>query len=366
MPESGHFTPQLPPHWLLMSLGAQHLLLTQAKCSQSSPVVQPCASLQRFEQFPLQPGPQQRSPEHAPLSQSSLLAQRWESGHFTPQLLPHLLLKSLGVQHFPLMHAWNFPQASSLMQSCPSAAHGQVSSRRPTTATPAMTRMRLVGLLKAANRALVGLSSAIIFVRCSTTREVCGQSSVRPWVYDRKVAQKAPPFVPRCTVRRLGRLLSRRNGAAHLAFMTREGAVDAVAAVPRGGECFFQSGGQHFLSVRAKIPAQSVKDQQRRIRMRRLACKGRAQRHQVPPGVGRENVEPCHVAGSRRARVPPRQQQARGSLTERTRGNELLPRLEVLRDHIARPFGFELVRANLHPQLGNLRLRSFGHVVILP
>jgi len=62
----------------------------------------------------------------------------------------------------------------------------------------------------------------------------------------------------------------------------------------------------------------------------------------------------------------PRQQQARGSLTERTRGNELLPRLEVLRDHIARPFGFELVGANLHPQLGNLRLRSFGHVVILP
>jgi hypothetical protein len=52
-PASGHLPPQVPPHWLLMSLGVQHLLLTHAKLSQSSPVVQPCASLQRFPQFPL-------------------------------------------------------------------------------------------------------------------------------------------------------------------------------------------------------------------------------------------------------------------------------------------------------------------------
>jgi hypothetical protein len=59
-PESGHFTPQLPPHWLLTSLGLQHVLLTHAKFWQSLPVVQPCPSLHWFEQFPLQLGPQQR------------------------------------------------------------------------------------------------------------------------------------------------------------------------------------------------------------------------------------------------------------------------------------------------------------------
>ena len=65
--EAGHVMPQLPPHGLLMSLGVQHLFLRHVKVSQSSLVVQPCASLHRFEQFPLQRGPQQRLPEHAPL-----------------------------------------------------------------------------------------------------------------------------------------------------------------------------------------------------------------------------------------------------------------------------------------------------------
>jgi len=105
MAATGQPTPQLPPHWCAMSLGLQHLVLTQAKVSQSSPVLQPCASLHRFPQFPLHCGPQQRSPEQVPLWQSSLRLHTPESGHFTPQLLPHRFVKSLGVQHFPLTHA---------------------------------------------------------------------------------------------------------------------------------------------------------------------------------------------------------------------------------------------------------------------
>jgi hypothetical protein len=101
------------------SLGEQHVLLTHTWLVQSAPVVQPCASAQLLAQFPLQPGPQQRPPEHVPLRQSALLPQAPASGHVTPQLPPHRLLMSLGVQHFFPTHAkcW---QSSPVVHPCPS------------------------------------------------------------------------------------------------------------------------------------------------------------------------------------------------------------------------------------------------------
>ncbi len=181
-PEPEHLTPQLPPHWLLMSLGVQHFLLTHAKPSQSSPVVQPCVSLQRFEQLPLQLGPQQRSPEQAPLWQSVLAPQTLESGHLTPQLLPHLLLKSLGVQHFLSTHASNFPQSLSLLHSCPTAAQGKASSRRPTAATTAMKGMPHLGLINTASRAPLRVSIHIFGTPYRTLRELCSIPRVAdPW-----------------------------------------------------------------------------------------------------------------------------------------------------------------------------------------
>ena len=56
-------------------------------------------------QLPLQAGPQQRLPAHAPLWQSLLLPQTPESEHGTPQVPPHLLTKSLGRQHLPSTQA---------------------------------------------------------------------------------------------------------------------------------------------------------------------------------------------------------------------------------------------------------------------
>lgn len=112
-----HFTPQVPPQLASVSLGEQHCLLTQARLLQSAPVVQPCASVQLFEQFPLQPGPQQTRLEQAPLWQSLLPPQRPESGHVTPQLPPHWLLISLGVQHCLLTHA-KFLQSAPVVQPC--------------------------------------------------------------------------------------------------------------------------------------------------------------------------------------------------------------------------------------------------------
>jgi hypothetical protein len=60
MPASGHLAPQVPPHWLVASLGRQHCAFTQAKCWQSAPLVHPWPSRQLFEQLPLHAGPQQR------------------------------------------------------------------------------------------------------------------------------------------------------------------------------------------------------------------------------------------------------------------------------------------------------------------
>ena len=96
----------MPPHCLVISLGAQHFLRTQARLAQSSPVVHPSPSAQLFAQFPLQSTPQQRPPEQAPLVQSWLALQTLASGQGTPHALPHLRSKSLGMQHLPLTQAW--------------------------------------------------------------------------------------------------------------------------------------------------------------------------------------------------------------------------------------------------------------------
>lgn len=174
--ESGHLTPELPPHNWLMSLGVQHFLSMHAKCWQSSPVVHPCPSAQRFEQFPLQAGPQQRSPEHVPLWQSPLLPQTPESGHLTPQLLPHLFVKSLGVQHFPFTHAAHFPQPSSLMHSCPTAARAVASSWKPAITATTANAIRRAGLITTADRAEVGVSIAILNAPPTTMTEFSGQT----------------------------------------------------------------------------------------------------------------------------------------------------------------------------------------------
>ena len=141
MAASAHLAPQVPPHWLVASLGAQHFACTQPKLRQSLPVEQPCPLRQLLAQFPLQAGPQQRWPEHAPLWQSPLAAQTLASGHCTPHLPPQRLAKSLGLQHVPLIQAASLPQSLSAVQVC-AAGHGTASRPRTSTAAATITGVR--------------------------------------------------------------------------------------------------------------------------------------------------------------------------------------------------------------------------------
>jgi hypothetical protein len=113
----------------------QHFASAQARCWQSAPLVHPCPSRQLFEQFPLHAGPQQRCPEHAPVWQSWLSPQTLESGHLTPHLLPQRLVKSLGVQHVPLIQAPYLPQSPSTAQVCAEAVAGAASPSVRTART---------------------------------------------------------------------------------------------------------------------------------------------------------------------------------------------------------------------------------------
>lgn len=90
-------------------------------------------------QCPLHAGPQQRVAEHAPLWQSAWSPHTLESGHLTRQFPPHLLLKSLGVQHLLSTHASYLPQSASVVHLGGRAAAGSVSDPSVITTTVTAT-----------------------------------------------------------------------------------------------------------------------------------------------------------------------------------------------------------------------------------